>query len=632
MGAGKIGFYKMKNQSATIFVATFSLCFFNTSLVSANPVSLTDDGLELTVTANRAAIAVDRTLPSVTIINQSEIEQQQATNMQELLQAIAGIQLVNNGGAGKVTSLFTRGTESDHTLILLDGIRINSVSDGGASLQLIPVEMIERIEIVRGARTSLYGSDAIGGVIQIFTKKGQVGENANPFVQLKAGSNNTAGVSLGAVGGFSKGSYSLSLKRQSTRGYNACTGDSISFAGCFTEELDKDGYDNQSISVNTSILLNKNHTLSANFLQSVNEIEFDGAAPFAANESDTRKTVYGLSLKSKISDKSNITLTAGKNIDKNTNKQSGAFFNDYNTSRESYSLVNDIAVSQTGSLVLGIDYSKDKADKVTNYIAPTRSNRGVFAEYKNSLNYVDFQVGYRHDKNQFYGSKSTGNIGASYALNDKLKLVGSYSTAFKAPTFDELYFPGFGVPTLKPETAKVAEIGLRGQTAWGKWSTTVFQNKIDNLIVYKADFSEADNIDKAEIKGFEAIVDSKIKGWDVNTHFTLLDAVDKSGNANQGNKLARRPAKSLRISLNKEVGKFNFGGKLTAQDHRFDNASNSRRINGYATVDLVGSYKLSKNLKLSAKIGNIFDKEYETISFYPQDGRNAMISLYYSAK
>lgn len=609
-----------------------SLCFLGTSFSSANPVSITQDGLELTVTANRKTDSVDKTLASVTIFDQSDIEKEQVSNIQELLQAIAGIQLVNNGGAGKVTSLFMRGTESDHTLVLLDGVRINSVSDGGASLQLIPIEMIERIEIVRGARTSLYGSDAIGGVIQIFTKKGQVGETAKPFVTLKAGSHNTTGVTLGASGGYSKGSYNLSLKQQSTRGFNSCTGDSINFAGCFTEEPDKDGFDNQSIALNTTLLLNKKNSLSVNVLHSKNEIEFDGAAPFAANESDTRKTVYGLSLKSKVSDKSNITVSAGKTIDKNTNKQSGVFFNHYNTSRDSFSLLGDTNLTQTGSLVLGLDYSKDRADKVTNYVAPSRSNRGLFLEYKNSHKKLDFQLGYRHDKNKLYGSKSTGNIGAAYTLNDKLKLIGSYSTAFKAPTFDELYFPGFGVPTLNPEEAKVAEIGLRGKANWGNWSTTIFQNKIDNLIVYKSDFSSAGNIDKAEIKGFEAIVDSSLMGWDINSQFTLLDAIDKSGKGNQGKKLARRPAKSLRVSLNKNYGKYGFGGKLIAEDHRFDNASNSRRISGYATVDLLASYKLSKDVTLNAKIGNIFDKEYETISFYPQDGRNAMISLQYSPK
>lgn len=618
-----------KRAKSIALISTIAPVFF---AFSNDNVNLTKEGLELSVTANRTATSLDKTLSSVSIIKQSDIEKEQATSVPELLQAVAGIQLVNNGGAGKVTSLFMRGTESDHTLILLDGVRINAVADGAAALQLLPIEMIERIEVVRGARTSLYGSDAIGGVIQIFTKKGKAGQSAKPYAVVKAGSNNTFGVTAGVTGGGEKFTYGMSLKQEHTSGYNSCTGDSVNFAGCFTEELDKDSFGNKSFSLNARYQLNDANTVSANFLRSNSEVEFDGAPPFAPNESDINTRVYGLSLESKLNEKTRLVISAGHNENNNRNMQSGAYFNNYDTSRDSASIVADYKPTQDNTLMFGADYSKDNADNVTNYVAPSRTNHGVFIEYRKNKDKFDFQVGLRHDDNQRYGSKNTGNIGASYLIRDNLKLVGSYSTAFKAPTYDELYFPGFGVPSIKPEEAKVAEIGLRGKASWGNWSTTLFQNKIDNLIVFKSDFSSADNIDKAEINGFETIIDTKLMGWDVNTQLTLLDAKDKSGNANDGNKLARRPSKSLRLSLNKNVGKFGFGSKLIAEDHRYDNASNSRRINGYATLDLLASYQLAKDVKIQAKLGNVFDKQYETISFYPQDGRNAMISLYYSPK
>ena len=602
-------------------------------LQAADNVELTDSGLELTITANRVETPLDRTISSVSVITSADIEKQQASNVQELLQATAGIQLVNNGGPGKVTSLFMRGTESDHTLVLIDGVRVNSVSDGGASLQLLPIEMIERVEIVRGARTSLYGSDAIGGVIQIFTKKGFKGSGVKPFAIAKAGSNGTQSLTLGVNGGFEAGSYGLSVKAKKSDGYNSCTGDSVNFAGCFTEELDDDGFDNKSVTFNTTWNLSEAIKLSTNFLRSDNDIEFDGAPPFSPNESETITQVYGLALTTKLNDKADLIFSVGHNENRYKNKQSGVFFNNYDTSRDNLSLLSNLKVSEQGSFVLGVDYSKDNADKVTNYLnVPSRTNKGIFAEYKNKFGKTDFQIGLRHDTNQFYGTKNTGNFGLSYDLSPKVRLVGSYSTAFKAPTFDELYFPSYGVPTIKPEEAKVAEIGLRGKSPWGTWSTSLFQNKIDNLIVYKADFSEAGNIDKAQIRGFEATIDSELLGWDVNTNLTLLKAEDQSGGFNDGKKLARRPAKSLRINLSKAYGKIDFGTTVIAEDHRFDNASNSRIINGYATLDLTASYQLSKNLKLRAKIGNLLDKEYETTSFFPQDGRNATLSVHYLAR
>ena len=291
----------IKNKTLLAKLAIpFAILSLNTQTQAADNVTLTDDGLELTVTANRFEAPLDRTISSTSVITADDIEKQQVSNVQELLQATAGIQLVNNGGPGKVTSLFMRGTESDHTLVLIDGVRVNSVSDGGGALQLLPVEMIERVEIVRGARTSLYGSDAIGGVIQIFTKKGSQGAAASSFVVGKLGSDNTSALTLGVNGGFKNGSYGLSVKAKNSEGYNSCTGDSINFAGCFTEELDDDGFDNRSLTFNGSWNISNSTKLSANLLRSDNDIEFDGAAPFASNESESLTQVYGFVTISKI--------------------------------------------------------------------------------------------------------------------------------------------------------------------------------------------------------------------------------------------------------------------------------------------------------------------------------------------
>ena len=599
----------------------------------ADSVNVDEDGsLQLSITANRRAQALDKTLSSVTIITKDEIEKSQASSVQELLQATAGLQLVNNGGAGKVTSLFMRGTESDHTLVLLDGIKINSGSNGGAALQLIAIEMIERIEIVRGPKTSLYGSDAIGGVIQIFTKKGKPGESAKPTVSAKIGSHGLRSVTAGVTGGFTKGHYSISLKSEKTDGYNACTGDSVLFAGCFTEELDDDGYENKSVSLNFGYQLTDKTKFSTNYLRSENDVEFDGAAPFSSNSAEITSQVYGVSLSSQINDKAEIVLSAGHSDNKNKNFQSGAFFSDYNTSRNSYSLQGNIDLSKQSSLTVGTDYFVDKADKITNYVAPSRTTKGVFAQYQRDLGKSNFQVGLRHDYSKQYGGQTTGNIGVGHAINDQLRFTASYSTAFKAPTFDELYFPFFGVPTMKPEEANVLEFGFKGKKSWGNWSTSIFRNKVDNLIVYKSDFSSAGNIDKAVIDGFEAIVSTRVAGWDLKSNLTLLDAEDRSGKANHGKKLARRPAKSLRLSMDKGFGKFKLGASMIAEGHRFDNASNTRRIAGYTTADIRASYKLSKDLSVQAKVANIFDKKYETISYFPQDGRNYTLSLNYSPK
>ncbi|MEE9350780.1 MAG: TonB-dependent receptor, partial [Thiotrichaceae bacterium] len=565
------------------------------------------------------------------VLTQEDIQKQQASSLQELLQARAGFHIVNNGGAGKKTSLFLRGTNSDHVLVMIDGIKINTATDGAAPLSILPLELIERIEIVRGPRTSLYGSDAIGGVIQIFTKKGKAGESAKPFISIKAGSHNTKGVSAGISGGINKGWYNLNLKREKTDGYNSCTGSSTAFAGCFTEELDKDSYDNSSASFSAGYQLTDTTKVSAQFLQTDNEIEFDGAPPFAPNEADTLSQIYGLNITSELSDKVDISFSAGHNDHKNENFQSGSFFSRFDTKRDTYSLQSNMSVTDNDLFTVGFDYQNDKVDS-TSYAVPSRDNKGLFVEYQGVIANHNIAVGLRNDDNEQFGNHATGNVAVNHAFNGQLGLTASYGTAFKAPTFDQLYFPFFGSSDLRPEKSNTAEIGLRGKHSWGNWSSNLYRTEADDLIIFDSSISLANNVANATIKGFEAIVNTRVQGWDLGADLTLLRTEDKSNGRNQGNKLARRPDKSLRLNLDKDFGKFSIGSSVIAEGSRFDDAGNNRRVGGYTVADLRMGYKLTEDLSLQAKVGNVLDKSYETSSFYPQDGRNYMLTLSYTPK
>ncbi len=605
-------------------------------LLFSAPISLAADDSATSldtviVTANRVARTVNDSLASVTVITADDIISQQASSLQNLLQARAGFQLVNNGGAGKTTSLFLRGSESDHVLVLVDGVKINSATTGTSPLELMPLELIERIEIVRGPRTSLYGSDAIGGVIQIFTKKAKAGEKAKPTLSLKVGSDNTQGITAGVRGGFNKGWYSLQLQKENTDGFNSCTGSSTAFAGCFTEEPDRDAYKNTSASFRVGYQLSNTTLLSAQFLRTDNETEFDGAAPFAPNESESLVQSYGITLSSELTDRADIVFSAGHNDNKNKNFQSGTFFSRFNTKRDTYSLQSNIGITDNQLMTLGVDYQNDKVD-TTSYNVDARSNTGYFAEYQANIARQSITLGLRDDDNEQFGHKTTGNIAIGHALNSNLKAIASYGTAFKAPTFNELFFPFFGSPTLKPEGSNSIEIGLRGQQAWGNWSTTLYRTKIDNLIVYDPSTQLANNVEKSEVNGFELIANTRIQHWNLSSNLTLLDTEDQSNGLNNGNKLARRADKSLRLNLDRDFGKFSLGSSIIAESDRFDDPANNRRVSGYATADLRVGYRFNKALTLQAKIGNLFDKTYETISFYPQNDRNYMLTLRYAPK
>ena len=207
-------------------------------------------------------------------------------------------------------------------------------------------------------------------------------------------------------------------------------------------------------------------------------------------------------------------------------------------------------------------------------------------------------------------------------------LVASSGTAFKAPTFNELYFPGFGNSSLLPEESLSYELGLRGKQTWGRWSLSAYETQVDNLIGFDASFLPV-NIDKALIRGLETTASTQIAGWTMATSLTILDPQNRSGGVNDGNVLPRRAKEIFRLDLDQSVGKLRFGGTLFSEGRRYDNLANTVELQSYTTVDLRATYAFAKNWTLGGRIANLFDTRYETAAYFNQDGRNIFITLRY---
>lgn len=567
------------------------------------------------VTATRTAQTVDESLASVTVLTEEDIQRSQASSLQELLTGYTGMNFTNNGGAGKATSLFLRGTNSNHVVVLLDGIKIGSATTGDIPFQNIPVSQIERIEIVRGPRSSLYGSEAIGGVIQIFTKK----DHSQRATNLSAGMGNygTESYSLGFSGRGDTSGYHIQVSRFETDGFNAKD----------NSNPDDDGYKNDSLNAGFHYKFAANGEWSVNVLHSEGKSEYDGYSVASLYDERFFKQTVGTSIKLRPSSVWQTELTLGQNRDESDFIQDDVQTSRFDTKRRQAIWQNDFTLNQNNLTTLGIDYTKEKVDSTTSFAEDERENTGVFLQHQWTGQSNDLLLGLRQDDNQAFGKHETGNLAWGQDLTNTLRLIASYGTAFKAPTFNDLYYSGpggAGNPNLKPEESKTAEIILRGQ----HWEISAYQTKVEKLIVWGKTapyFYEPSNVENATIQGVDISAKKILGDWQHQVDISFVDPRDDKTD----NILPRRSRKSLRLSSDRIKHNWQYGASLIAYGERFDDAANKNRVSGYWLLNLRANYNLDKEWFLQAKIENALDKDYKTVKDYNQAGTSIFASINY---
>ena len=608
----------MTRNALSVAVAAL-LSVSGTAFAAAEDVPLDD----VIVTATRTAVTVDDTLASVNVITREDIERLQAQSVVELLRGLPGVSVTTNGGPGKQASVFLRGTESDHVLYLVDGIKIGSATAGGAAIQDIPFDQIERIELVRGPRSSLYGSEAIGGVIQIFTRhaKGPL----VPEFSLGYGTNNTRKATAGITLNGERGWISANAAYNDTDGYNACYG-VPNAAGCFTYEPDRDPYRNTSASVRGGWRFSDAVEADANILRAEGRNAYDGTF---VNEAQYRQQVAGGSLKIKASDAININFTAGRAEDYSDNFHDGVFMSKFNTRRDNASLQGDFAVAAGQLVSVGIDHQNDEVASDTQYVEDSRVVNGVFAQYQGQFgaNHIDLSA--RRDDNSQYGNHTTGAAAWGYDFTPELRFTASYGTAFKAPTFNELYYPGFGNANLKPEDSRSVELGLDGHAGGLRWGVHAFETRVDDLIAFDSSTFAPGNVDQARIRGVEGTFGFDVAQWKVDGSVSALDPKNDSGGSSDGKILPRRARATGRVDVDRRFGDFALGLTANAAGKRYDNLANTKRLGGYTTVDLRAEYAFAPAWVVQAKVENVADHDYETAAYYLEPGRTYFVTLRY---
>ncbi len=587
-----------------------------------------DDASDLdriTVTATRTAVTVDNSLSAVEVIDRDEIERSQAHSLPQLLRGRAGINLVNQGGLGKLTTLFMRGTESDQTLFLVDGVRIGSATSGLASLQDIPVDQIERIEIVRGPRSSLYGSEAIGGVIQIFTRRRV--EGVHPHLRAGVGSHGLREASAGIDAGSARGWFGVDGSWQKSDGINVCRGLATPFfAGCGTDtpDPDRDGYRNSSLSLHGGFNATDTLMLEASALRSEGHNKYDSNPVYLLpDNSDTVQQVIGAKVRYVPSDRFTLQFTTGHNVDASNDFLGHVFTDRFDSTRDSASLQGDIGLAKGQLLTVGMDWQRDRAEL---FQPLNRGNRAAFVQYQGHAGRSNFEASLRHDDNDQFGGHDTGGLAWGIDASHGMRVTASVGTAFKAPTFNELYYPYYGNPDLRPETSRSVEVGVAQRLSVWHWRLDAYQTTINQLISYDTAQFRANNIDSARIHGAELTAGATLGGWDVTGQASYVDPRNR-GSDNFDKLLARRARQSARVDLDRGFGAWRVGGSWIVEGGRYDDAANTLHVGGYSTLDLRAEYSLHRDWTLQGELRNLLDRDYETAAFYNQPGREFAISV-----
>ncbi len=567
----------------------------------------------IVVSATRTASSIDETLAPVTVITREQIEQSTARDVSELLQGLPGVDFARNGAYGKNSALFLRGTDPDQVLTLIDGIKVFSATAGTTAFQFLPLDQIERIEVVRGPRSSLWGSEAVGGVIHIFTRDG--GPRTSYNLSAGYGSHRTGELGVGAAGPLGETRYSVQLTGFATDGIDAQT------AG----NPDDDGYDNRSISANVRHDFQNGTTADFRWLRVAGNTEYDSSFDPAdvTHDSDFVQQMATARVRMAPTQAWMTTLQVGQSRDELDDFRDGVRSSRFDTRRDQLSWQNDFDVGGAHLLTAGIDYADDRVDSSVDFAASSRDNVGVFGQWQGEFERSDAVVRARFDDNEQFGSQTTGGIDYGVRLGAGIRLLASYGSAFKAPTFNDLYFPGFSNPDLEPERSDSVEIALTGGAQWGAWAVRAFHTEIEDLITFDAASFVPVNVDKADIDGLELEFETRAGPWTASAYATFLDPRDEA----TGNVLPRRAKQSLRVGAGRSFDRWRLDLTLVGQGRRFDDLANTVKLDAYALLNARVGYQFGKRVLIEALLDNLFDEDYETVAGFNEKGRSALVRL-----
>lgn len=586
---------------------------------------------EVLVTASRTPQAATDTLADHTVISAEQIVHSGATNLIDLLQKQRGIEVVRNGGPGTASSVLIRGADAKQSVVLIDGIRIGSSTTGTANWAALPLANIERIEIVYGPLATLYGADAIGGVVQIFTRQGDGAPRITAAVS--AGSDQTRNADVGISGKTGGFSYAIAAVRDQDDGFSATRPGSSSY------NADNDGYRRDSVNARFTADVNADSQVGLQYLHSRLEAQYDsGASSF-----DTRT----------VQDLDNVAVFANTRITPNWRLQGQAAqaddksisISNATASGTSYIATRQTQFSVQSDLTIGADLLQVLLERreeavvsgSTAALNTSRATNSAGASYALNRGPHLASASVRRDNSSQYGGKTTGALAYGYRFTPALRANASLGTSFRAPTFNDLYYPGFGVASNQPEHGRNVEGGLYWKDGASAASVTYFHNRLTDLLVTAAicpvepathTFGCAYNVDRATLSGVTIGASTRLYAIDLRGSLDFQDPRDDT----TAKQLVRRAKRHAQFSAEYTVGALTTGAAVQLSGRRYDDLANRNTLGGYGLVNLFASYQITPDWSVLARWNNVADKKYELARYYGTAGSQVFVGLRYGMR
>ena len=569
----------------------------------------------LVVTAARWPQTSSELVADVTVIGAEEIARAGTQSLAELLQRVPGVEIVMNGGPGSTSGAFLRGANTNQTLVLVDGQRIGSSTSGTAALEAIPLDAIDHIEILRGPASNLYGADAIGGVIQVFTRRGAEGFAAHGSAGY--GTYDTRAVAGGVSGTVAAWRYALDVGHKQSAGFNAITNpESFSFND------DRDGYRSDDVAGSLSYSFAPEQELSIRFFRSRLDAQFD-AEPAFDDRTITTLESHSLASRNRISVSWSSALEASQTGD-TSDSQTGFGPGRFTTRQRLYVWQNDFALPR-GSLGIALERREERVGGDADFTVTARDTNALVGVYRLAIGPHTLQLNLRRDDSSQFGARATGALAYGYRFAPEWRASASYGTAFKAPTFNDLYYPGFSNPDLQPETARNAEVALRYATDGVGAGIVAYRNRVRDLIVFAcdADFNCApQNVDAATLQGVTLDVRFRYGATAAGASVDVQRPLDENGLL-----LPRRARRHAALAIDHPLGPVRLRAELSASSARFDDAANTRRMGGYAVLNLLAEWPFDARWTVFARLDNVLDKHYELAADYATAGAHLVAGV-----
>jgi vitamin B12 transporter len=583
------------------------------------------------VTATRSPQPAGEVLSDHVVISAGDILRSGAVSLIDLLQKQRGIEASRNGGPGTNASVFIRGADGKQNVVLVDGVRIGSSTSGAANWTALPLANVERIEIVYGPLATMYGADAIGGVIQIFTRRGA--GPARVTAMATAGSDRARQFEAGVAGAAGAFSYAIGAARERDEGFSATRPGSSSY------NSDEDGYRKQSAGGQLAYALAAGHELGLLFLHSRLRAQYDaGASAFDARSVQDLDNA-AIFTRNQVGSAWRITAQAARADDASATwaNASATGYSKIETRQTSYSLQNDIEAGPGLAQLLLERREEDVISSSTRALTTGRRTDSVAASYSLHLGDHTALASARHDDSSQYGGKVTGGLGYGYRLSRTLRANASAGTSFRAPTFNELYFPGFGVAGNRPESGRNVEGGLAWRDGGTEASAVYYRNRISNLLVNTPRCPVepathpsgcAYNVNRATLAGLTLGARSRFGAYEARASMDFQDPRDET----TGKQLVRRARRHAKFGLDYSSGPLDAGIGLQLSGKRYDDAANRNLLGGYGLVNLFAAWRFAPDWSAIARWNNVADKQYDLARNYATAGSQVFLGLKFGAQ